>query len=72
MTMHRDLLNYIYSGVIAEYAKLADVSIREAFDALYTSRLYGLISRGVSDMHCRSNGYLAEELLIEVNARVHP
>jgi hypothetical protein len=57
--------NYIYDGVINEYAKLAGVPIRDAFDKLYKSRLYGEIRRGVSDMHCRSDGYLAEELLRE-------
>ena len=57
--------NYVYEGVIKEYAKLAGVPLRTAFDILYKSRLYSQIRRGVSDMHCRSDGYLAEELLRE-------
>jgi len=65
VSIDNDLKNYVYNGVITEYAKLTGVPIRDAFDKLYTSRLYGEIRRGVSDMHCRSDGYLAEELLLE-------
>ncbi|MDR1156987.1 MAG: hypothetical protein LBK75_01565 [Oscillospiraceae bacterium] len=65
MKANADIKNYVYDGVVNEYAKLAGVSLRDAFDTLYKSRLYGQIRRGVSDMHCRSDGYLAEELLRE-------
>jgi hypothetical protein len=58
---------YVYNGTITEYAEMTGVPIRESLGALYTSRLYSLIRRGVSDMHCRSNGYLAEELRREIN-----
>jgi hypothetical protein len=58
---------YIYDGTAQEYAKMTGVSLREAFDTLYKSKLYMLIRDGVSDMHCRSDGYLAEELMMEVN-----
>ena len=54
--------NYVYDGTINAYARLAGVPLREAFDKLYRSRLYTEIHRGISDMHCRSDGYLAEEL----------
>jgi hypothetical protein len=61
---------YIYDGVVSEYAKLAGILLREPFDTLYKSRLYSQIHRGVSDMHCRSDGYLAEELMLEVREGV--
>jgi hypothetical protein len=38
----------------------------------YKSRLYTEIRCGISDMHCRSDGYLAEELQIEVKGAVGP
>jgi hypothetical protein len=60
-----DIKNFVYAGVVNEYAKLAGVPLRDAFDKLYKSRLYREIRSGVSDMHCRSDGYLAEELLRE-------
>jgi hypothetical protein len=62
---------YVYNGTVTEYAKLAGVSVRDALDTLYKSQLYSLIRRGVSDMHCRSNGYLAEDLQMEVNRTHH-
>ena len=65
MIANRTLVGHKISGVISEYAKLTGEPLRNAFDTLYTSRLYGEIIRGVSDMHCRSDGYLAEELLLE-------
>ncbi len=63
MTAQDDMKNYIYDGVITEYAQLKGTSLREAFDTLYRSRLYQEIRLGISDMHCRSDVYLAEELL---------
>jgi hypothetical protein len=65
MTADRHILNYKLNGAINEYAKMANVPIREAFDRFYRSRLYEHISGGISDMHCRSDGYLAEELMLE-------
>ena len=68
MVANRTLVGHKISGVINAYAELADEPIRDAFDKLYKSRLYSEIRRGVSDMHCRSDGYLAEELLREQNS----
>jgi hypothetical protein len=62
---------YVYDGVINEYAKLANIPLREAFDKFYRSRLYSEIRRGVSDMHCRSDGYLADELQLELDKRLY-
>jgi hypothetical protein len=66
MTAQDDMKNYVYDGVISEYARLKNIPLREAFDAFYRSRLYQEIRLGISDMHCRSDAYLAEELLREV------
>ena len=69
MIANRTLIGHKCSHVIAAYAELAGVSLREAFDLFYQSNLYSEITSGISDMHCRSDGYLAEELLMEVNAK---
>ncbi|MDR3295317.1 MAG: DUF3791 domain-containing protein [Clostridiales Family XIII bacterium] len=65
MTANIYILHYKLNGIINEYAKQANVPVREAFDLFYRSNLYQEVRGGVSDMHCRSNGYLAEELLLE-------
>lgn len=38
----------------------------------YKSKTFELISEGVADMHCLSDDYLAEELLIERNKQHQP
>jgi len=66
MIANRTLIGHKCSHVIEAYAELAGVSLREAFDVFYKSNLYSEITGGIFDMHCRSDGYLAEELLMEV------
>ena len=66
MIANRTLIGHKIAAVIKAYSELAGVSLREAFDVLYNSNLYAEISGGISDMHCRSDGYLAEELQLEV------
>jgi len=65
MTANRTLIGHKCNNVIKSYAELAGISLREAFDVFYKSNLYTEITEGISDMHCRSDGYLAEELHLE-------
>jgi hypothetical protein len=67
MIANRTLIGHKCADVINVYAKLAGLPLREAFDVFYKSNLYIEIVNGISDMHCRSDGYLAEELQIEIN-----
>jgi hypothetical protein len=66
MTANRTLVAHKCAGVIKTYSEFAGVPLREAFDVFYRSNLYLEIRFGISDMHCRSDGYLAEELQLEV------
>ena len=65
MTANRTLIAHKCAAVIKAYAEFTGVSLREAFDVFYKSNLYIEIINGISDMHCRSDGYLAEELQLE-------
>ena len=67
MTANRTLIGHKCAGVIKAYAEFAKIPLRSAFDVFYKSHLYIEIINGISDMHCRSDGYLAEELQIEVD-----
>jgi len=67
MIANRTLVAHKCASVIREYAGFANIPIREAFDTFYRSHLYKEIIHGISDMHCRSDGYLAEELQLELN-----
>jgi hypothetical protein len=66
MKADRVLLHYVFEGVIIAFAKRAHISLRKSLDLFYKSELYTEISEGISDMHCRSDEYLAEELSREV------
>jgi len=69
MTANRTLVGHKCAGVINAYADLTGIPLRDAFDIFYKSHLYIEIINGISDMHCRSDGYLAEELQLEENKR---
>lgn len=63
------LLQMKYARVVAAFAKLAGLSLSDALDFFYKSDEYKLVSRGVSDLHCMSDMYLAEDLLEEYRER---
>ena len=69
MTADRTLVGHKYAGVIRAYAELANIPLREALGIFYKSNLYTLIRDGISDMHCRSDGYLAEDLQMEMESK---
>ena len=47
------------------FSSKAGLTRSEALEFFYHSMIYQLMSEGVSDMHCMSDDYLAEELLDE-------
>ena len=65
MTANLILLQKKYSRVIECFAKQQGLSLDAALDFFYHSQVYQLIREGVSDMHCMSDLYLAEELRLE-------
>ena len=68
MTANPILLQKKYSRVIECFAKQQGLSLDAALDFFYHSLVYQLIRDGVSDMHCMSDAYLAEELEQEIKA----
>ena len=68
MIANRYLLQHKCIRVIENFTERTGLSLRESLDLFYKSLTYKEISEGISDMHCRSDEYLAEELLREVNA----
>ena len=67
MIATRTLVGNKCAEVIKAYAAVEEIPLRNAFDVFYRSGLYLEIRHGISDMHCRSDGYLAEELQMEKN-----
>ena len=69
MTANPILLQKKYARVICRFAERAGVSLDEALAFFYRSDIYTLVSDGVSDMHCMSDEYLAEDLEIEYRSK---
>ena len=65
MTANPILLQKKYARVIECFAKQQGLSLDEALGLFYHSEVYQLMRDGVSDMHCMSDLYLAEELRLE-------
>lgn len=63
------LLQKKYARVVKDFADIMEISIREALDFFYKSVTYQNVREGVSDMHCRSDLYLAEELKSEYETK---
>lgn len=65
MKANKILLQKKYTRVIDLFAKERNITVEEALDFFYKSEVYREVSEGISDMHCRSDEYLAEELAQE-------
>lgn len=59
------LLQKKYARVIEAFAQKAGLTLDKALDYFYHSEVYHLVRDGVSDMHCMSDAYLADELMEE-------
>lgn len=69
MTVNPILLQKKYARVICRFAEKVGISLDDALAFFYRSDVYTLISEGVSDMHCMSDEYLAEDLEIEYRSK---
>ena len=63
MEANRTILNMKYARIISEIAKIKNIDNLAAMDIFYTSPLFPLIENGVADLHCRSDRYLAIEII---------
>jgi len=51
-----------YARIVALFAKENNLTLEQSLEFFYNSAVYQLMREGVSDMHCRSDQYLCEEL----------
>lgn len=56
------ILQMKYADVIQLFAEKQGISLDEALDFFYHSKVYQLLKEGISDMHCMSEDYLAEDI----------
>ena len=67
MKADKAILQLSYCSVIETFAGMGKILNRKALDLFYKSQIYREMRDGVSDMHCRSEKYLAEDLMQEFN-----
>ncbi len=65
MTANPILLQKKYARIIKQFSEKEKLSLDAALNFFYHSNIYRLISEGVSDLHCMSDEYLTEELILE-------
>ena len=63
------LLQKKYARIINLFAENSGLSLDEALNFFYNSDVCMLMSEGISQMHCMSDEYLAEELEAEYKAK---
>lgn len=62
------LLQKKYARVVKRFAEMAHLPLDTALSVFYRSEVYQLMREGVSDFHCMSDEYLAEDLGTEYRA----
>ena len=65
MLADKIVLQMKYARIVRLFADRLQIPYEEALAFFYNSDTYKLISNGVADMHCLSDDYLADELLME-------
>ena len=65
MEANRIILDMKYARIIEILAQRLNITLEEAMDFFYNSSVFELIDKGVADMHCRSDQYLADEIIKE-------
>lgn len=71
MNAHPILLQKKYARVVALFAEQMNLSLDDALEFFYHSDVSVLMREGISDMHCMSDAYLAEELQMEYEEKKH-
>lgn len=65
MKANRILLQRKYARIVSLFAREVGLSYDDALRLFYGSETYLLMREGVGDLHCMSDGYLADELKYE-------
>lgn len=69
MTADATLLQMKYARIISLLVQRANIEEEKAMELFYNSNTYMLMSKGISDFHCLSDAYLADEILRERKER---
>ena len=65
MEANKTVLQMKYARIVSLFSKKTGMPLEDALSFFYNSTTYEFISEGVADMHCRSDEYLVDELIME-------
>lgn len=65
MEADKTILQMKYARIVRLFADRLHLPYEDALSFFYASDTYRLMNEGIADMHCLSDEYLADELLIE-------
>ena len=66
MEANRVLLQKKYTRIIISLADKMGISIENAMKLFYKSTVYQMLSSGETDLHCRSDYYIRDEIIIDI------
>ena len=74
MDGRRVIMQMKYARIIDGVANKLSISIEKAMELFYSSQTFEMIDRGIAELHCRSDIYLIDELILELenNPNPHP
>ena len=67
MFANKIILQRKYARIVQMFAEKSGIPYEEALGKFYDSKTFELISEGIADMHCMSDEYLVDELMLELN-----
>ncbi|MEY8488755.1 DUF3791 domain-containing protein [uncultured Parabacteroides sp.] len=65
MEANKIILQMKYARIVKLFAEKSRLSYEEALGLFYDSETFQLLNDGVADLHCLSDEYLADELMLE-------
>lgn len=61
-----------YARIVRLFAERVHLPYEDALGFFYDSETYNLVNDGIADMHCLSDEYLADELVLEYDKKQVP
>ena len=55
-----EIIQMKYARIVSIFAEQTGITLEDALVFFYASSIYQMMHLGIADMHCRSDGYLAE------------
>lgn len=69
MQANRIIIQHKFARIVSMLASHMNISNEVALGLFYDSKTFELLNEGVADLHCRSDEYLVDELMLELGEK---